>query len=174
MPTVLSCGVVLLDASRRLFACHATGTARWDLPKGLVDPGESPRAAAVREAWEEAGLRIDPDVLADLGEFAYLPGKRLHLFAARVAADAFDLADCRCRSFFPHHRTGRATPEADAYAWKPLADAPAWAGKGLVKVLGRIDWERLDALPEVGRLEVDAVTPVAGPHGGVGAAPVQD
>jgi 8-oxo-dGTP pyrophosphatase MutT (NUDIX family) len=159
MPTALSCGVVLLDGARRLFACHATGTARWDLPKGLMDPGEQPREAAVREAWEEAGLRMDPAMLADLGEFAYLPRKRLHLFGARVAADAFDLAACRCRSFYPHHRTGHATPEADAYAWKPLAEAPDWAGKGLVKVLGRIDWARLDGLPELAAIEVDTTTP---------------
>jgi 8-oxo-dGTP pyrophosphatase MutT (NUDIX family) len=161
MPTAVSCGVLLLDASRRLFACHATGTARWDLPKGLVDPGEPPRAAAVREAWEEAGLRLDAGALADLGEFAYLRGKRLHLFAARVGPRAFDLADCRCRSFFPHYRTGRATPEADAYAWQPLADAPAWAGKGLLQVLARLDWAALDALPELAAIEVDTTTPAA-------------
>ena len=161
MPTLLSCGVLLLDESRRLFACHATGTARWDLPKGLADAGETPRDAAVREAWEEAGLKLDPAALADLGEFAYLSGKRLHLFAARVAPGAFDLADCRCRSFFPHHRTGRPTPEADAYAWKPLADAPAWAGKGLVALLGRIDGSLLDALPVIAAIEVDR-TPPAG------------
>ena len=155
MPTVLSCGVIVLDARRRVFACHATGTARWDLPKGMLDPGETPRAAAVREAWEEAGLRLVPDTLADLGEFAYLSGKRLHLFALRAADDAFDLADCRCRSFFAHHVTGRPTPEADAYAWKPLAEVDAWAGKGLAKLLGRIDWATLDALPVTGSVEVD-------------------
>ena len=160
MPTVVSCGVIVLDTQRRVFACHATGTARWDLPKGLADPGEPPRDAAVREAWEEAGLRLEPGALADLGEFAYLSGKRLHLFALRVADGAFDVADCRCRSFFDHHRTGAPTPEADAYAWKALADVDAWAGKGLVKVLGRIDWAALDALPETARVDVDTDTPV--------------
>ena len=29
---------------------------RWQLPKGLVDPGEKPDVAAVREAREEAGV----------------------------------------------------------------------------------------------------------------------
>lgn len=160
MPVVVSCGVILLDASRRIFACHATGTPRWDLPKGLMDEGEAPREAAVREAWEEAGLRLAASALVDLGEVAYLSGKRLHLFALRVAPTAFDIADCRCRSFFDHHLTGRPTPEADAYAWKALADSVAWAGKGLVKVLAGIDWERLDALPEFASVEVDTATPV--------------
>ncbi len=39
---------VLLVTSRR--------GHRWVLPKGLINPGETPAQAAVREAWEEAGL----------------------------------------------------------------------------------------------------------------------
>lgn len=35
---------------------------RWDLPKGLVEPGETPLAAAHRELWEETG--IDPATVA--------------------------------------------------------------------------------------------------------------
>lgn len=31
---------------------------RWNLPGGKIDPGESPREAATREAHEEAGLRV--------------------------------------------------------------------------------------------------------------------
>src|SRR2546421_7754279 len=32
---------------------------RWQLPKGLVEPGEAPEAAAVREVREEAGGAAD-------------------------------------------------------------------------------------------------------------------
>jgi len=31
----------------------------WSLPGGLLDRGESPREAVVRELWEETGLRIE-------------------------------------------------------------------------------------------------------------------
>ena len=151
----ISCGVLLVSGRDELFACHATHTARWDLPKGVADPGEAPRDAAVREAWEEAGLRLPADALVDLGEFAYLPAKRLHLFALRVADDAIALSRCSCRSFFPHHRTGKATPEADAWAWKPRRAAPAWAGKNMVRVLGSLDWASIAALPEVAHVDVD-------------------
>ena len=152
----ISCGVLLVNDRGDLFACHATHTARWDLPKGVADPGEAPRDAAVREAWEEAGLQLPADRLVDLGEFAYLPAKRLHLFALRVATDAIALSRCSCRSFFPHHRSGKPTPEADAWAWKPRGDAPEWAGKNMVRVLGSLDWDAIDALPETAQVDVDA------------------
>lgn len=39
----------------------------WELPGGGVDPGETPRRAAAREAWEETGQRVAPEELAFLG-----------------------------------------------------------------------------------------------------------
>jgi 8-oxo-dGTP pyrophosphatase MutT (NUDIX family) len=33
------------------------GRKKWKIPKGFVDPGETAQEAAVKEAWEEAGLR---------------------------------------------------------------------------------------------------------------------
>ncbi len=151
----VSCGVLLVNRRAEVFACHATGTPRWDLPKGVAEIGESAREAAVREAWEESGLRLPADRLVDLGEFDYLPAKRLHLFALRVGNDAIDLALCSCRSFFAHHRTGVSTPEADAWGWKPRLAAPAWCGKNMVRVLGSLDWAAIDTLPEVATVEVD-------------------
>jgi ADP-ribose pyrophosphatase YjhB (NUDIX family) len=35
----------------------------WDHPGGHIDPGETPEQAAVREVWEESGLRIRPEQL---------------------------------------------------------------------------------------------------------------
>ena len=32
---------------------------RWQLPKGIVDPGETPEQAALREVREEAGIRCE-------------------------------------------------------------------------------------------------------------------
>ena len=151
----VSCGVVLVDGHGQLFVCHTTGTARWDLPKGMADPGEDPRDAAVREAWEEAGLRLPGEALLDLGEFAYLPAKRLHLFALRVAPGGIDIDRCACRSFFPHHHTGLPTPESAGWTWQPLDDLASWCGKNMTKVLQSLDRGRLAALPELARVDVD-------------------
>lgn len=43
----------------------------WELAAGLVDPGESPRAAARRELHEELGFDLEPDQLLPLGAFTY-------------------------------------------------------------------------------------------------------
>ncbi|MCL6450511.1 MAG: NUDIX hydrolase [Acetobacteraceae bacterium] len=42
---------------------------RWSLPKGLIDPGESEAAAALREVREETG--VEGTVEARLGETSY-------------------------------------------------------------------------------------------------------
>jgi len=45
------------------------GTDRWQLPKGIVDPGESPEVTARREVREEAG--VDGDVVTPIEEIQY-------------------------------------------------------------------------------------------------------
>jgi 8-oxo-dGTP pyrophosphatase MutT (NUDIX family) len=58
---------------------------RWQLPKGIVDPGESPEITAVREVREEAGVETDRLDLIETVEYwyrSYKDGKpvRFHKF----------------------------------------------------------------------------------------------
>lgn len=52
-----SAGVVVVDAARPPARCLLLRAYRnWDFPKGLIEPGEEPMDAALREVREETGL----------------------------------------------------------------------------------------------------------------------
>lgn len=54
-------GVVLINAEGRIFTGQRIdnpGNA-WQMPQGGIDDGEKPRAAALRELWEETGITDD-------------------------------------------------------------------------------------------------------------------
>jgi 8-oxo-dGTP pyrophosphatase MutT (NUDIX family) len=44
---------------------------RWQLPKGIVDPGETTAVTAVREVREEAGVETDPIELIETVQYWY-------------------------------------------------------------------------------------------------------
>ena len=44
---------------------------RWQLPKGIVDPGESPEITAVREVREEGGIETERIALIETIEYWY-------------------------------------------------------------------------------------------------------
>jgi ADP-ribose pyrophosphatase len=60
----------------------------WEVPAGLVEPGESPRAAAAREIAEELGFQVAESALAELGPSAFpapaLIGEVHHFFHVAV------------------------------------------------------------------------------------------
>ena len=49
---------------------------RWQLPKGIVDPGEEPEATALRETREEAGVEADLVAPLDTVEYWYVGTER--------------------------------------------------------------------------------------------------
>lgn len=58
----------------------------WELPGGLVDPGEAPEISAKREILEETGMRVES--MHPLGEFFPDTGRlenRMHSFYARLS-----------------------------------------------------------------------------------------
>ena len=147
-PPRLSCGVIIVNAQRELLLCHVTGQNHWDLPKGGIDLGETPLQAALRETYEETGLRLHGEALVELGRFKYTGKKNLHLFATRLPR--LDVSTLRCESRYFDHRTGRRMPEMDGYGWFDFARVPALCTPKMAAVLGeRIDLDRvwLDAAP---------------------------
>ena len=74
------------------------GQNRWQLPKGLVDAGENPEIAAVREAREEGGVSSEVVQLIETIEYWYAGldhgirvrfHKRVHFYLLRyISGDA--------------------------------------------------------------------------------------
>ena len=59
------------DSNPKIAIVSAKPSLRWPLPKGIVDPGESPEVTAVREVREEAGIETDLLSLIETIEYWY-------------------------------------------------------------------------------------------------------
>lgn len=94
MSAVISAGIVPLrrtDAAWRVLILRAY--RNWDFPKGVIEPGETPLAAALREAQEETGIT---DFKLEFGEdhrdtTPYSRGKIARYYLAVTASEHIDL-----------------------------------------------------------------------------------
>src|SRR5262245_31203515 len=59
------------DSNFQIAIVSVKPSLRWQLPKGIVDPGESPQITAVREVREEAGVETDLIKLIETIEYWY-------------------------------------------------------------------------------------------------------
>jgi predicted NUDIX family NTP pyrophosphohydrolase len=92
----------------------------WTVPKGVIQDGEAPEAAARREFAEELGVELD-GALQLLGEIRQSGGKRVTAFALE---GNFDVAHLHSNEFaleWPP-KSGRTAsfPEIDRVEWLSL------------------------------------------------------
>lgn len=90
----------------------------WSLPKGELEPGEDPLAAALREWTEETGFAAPPPPHRPLGEIRQKSGKRVIAFAAEGDVDPAQLRSNEIDIEWPP-RSGRTLriPEVDRAAF---------------------------------------------------------
>jgi putative (di)nucleoside polyphosphate hydrolase len=139
-PVPTSCGTLIVNKGGEILLCHVTGTRKWDIPKGMQDPGESTLEAARRELYEEAGLALDAAEFEDLGSFDYRHDKRLHLYKVRAPADMDSLDHLVCTSHFLHEVTGKETPEVDGFRWARRDDIRTLCWPRMAERLLALDW----------------------------------
>lgn len=66
----------LIDGEIRVMLVTSRDTGRWLIPKGYVDPGLTPAAAAAKEAYEEAGIKGVMETMTPLGFFTYFKKRK--------------------------------------------------------------------------------------------------
>ena len=111
----------------------------WMIPKGLVEPGEAPLAAALREFEEELGARPEGEPLP-LGTIRQAGGKWVEAFG--LAGD-FDCAALKSNEFTieypPKSGQLRTFPEVDEARWFTLAEARSKILKSQAPVLDALE-----------------------------------
>lgn len=95
----------------------------WQIPKGRIEDGEDPAAAAAREFEEETGIAV-AGPLVPLGSFRQAGGKLVHLF---ISEGDLDPGSIRSNLFEvewpPRSGTVQSFPEVDKAGWFDLASA---------------------------------------------------
>lgn len=94
-------GVALrvIGGSQKTVLIRTSSEGRWQLPKGIIDPGETPEMAAVREVREEAGIACEilaPIAVIEYWFFGNYDGirkryhKRVHFYLMRYISGSVD------------------------------------------------------------------------------------
>jgi predicted NUDIX family NTP pyrophosphohydrolase len=137
VPAVRSAGILLYrrhGSSLEVLLVHPGGPfwankddGAWSIPKGELDPGEEPLAAARREFAEELGLPAPADSHPlDLGEVKLKSGKLIRAFALEGELDPETIVPGTFELQWPP-RSGRTieVPEVDRAQWFDPAAAAA-------------------------------------------------
>lgn len=99
-------------------------TGAWTIPKGEVEEGEEPLAAAKREFVEELGIQVPDGELIKLGEIEQHNNKVVSAWAIEADPDINDIKSSEVEIEWPP-RSGRRQkfPEIDRAAWLSLTEA---------------------------------------------------
>ena len=133
----MASGALFRDDTGRVLLVRPTYKPGWEIPGGMVEPGESPRAACVREVQEELGLRppIGDLLVVDWAPQAPQGDKLLFVFdgGSLSAAD--------------HQAIHLQADELSEYRYVPLAELGAYAMDRLAARLVQADLARHDGHP---------------------------
>ena len=110
----------------------------WQIPKGIVAPGENDEAAARREVAEELGVEVGGRLIP-LGEIRQAGGKTVVAYAAERDLDPAAIVSNTIEIEWPP-RSGReiTIPEIDEARWFDLGDAHRYILPSQAPLLDRL------------------------------------
>jgi len=112
----------------------------WSIPKGIIDPGERPLEAAMREFREETGMEPPDSDLINLGEFDQSKKKRITIWASEGELDPEVLVSNTFELEWPPGSGNvQEFPEVDRGEWCDIPTASDRVIKGQVQVLEALE-----------------------------------
>jgi putative (di)nucleoside polyphosphate hydrolase len=131
----ITCGIIIESQNTFFLGKVSGGNGRWDIPKGVMEEGESPLDTALRECVEESSMDLSSykSQIKDLGQIKYLPEKDIHLFHL-ILDKPFDKNLCKCESMviLPNRDP---FPEICGYDWMVYEKFINVLGKNLQRVI---------------------------------------
>jgi|SRR5688572_426069 len=111
----------------------------WSIPKGEIDPGEDPLAAARREFEEELGYPVTGEFI-ELAPVRQASGKVVHAWAVEGDFDPAALISGTFTMEWPP-RSGRQQqfPEVDRVEWFTIDDAKRKINKAQIALLDELN-----------------------------------
>jgi 8-oxo-dGTP diphosphatase len=109
-------GAIIVEAGRVVLVKrgHPPLSGEWSIPGGVLEVGEMLREAAIREAWEETGLEVEPGEVLGVFDRVVREGERVRYH--------YVLIDFLCRRVSGELRAGS---DADEVRWFEPGEVPS-------------------------------------------------
>lgn len=136
LPAKITSACIALLSGDKVLMVKAHYKDHWTFPSGIVDPNESPKAAAIRETYEEIGVPVD-ETDVDLLTVIYTQGKDGYLDRFNFVFTVHHLDDNKLLTLQPE--------EIERAEWVSLSDIAKYSkNKGSYINIQRLLTQNID------------------------------
>lgn len=144
---IRAAGIMFMVGDTALFLRRGNGSDHpneWCFPGGHLEGSEDEVQAAIRETFEEAGVRVEPDMLRLWTRTVAPASSGVPAIEGQPPAPAEDVDFTTFTVRLPEQFTPVLNPaEHDGYAWAPIGGAPQPLHPGAQVALDRVNMDEL-------------------------------